>query len=138
MVKNPPAKARVTGDVSSIPESGRHPLEKEMATHSSIPAWRIPWTERSLEGYNPWGHRESDTSGHACTHNSGKMPPPLHLLPPAWESVICYFCLFILNLYWSQGLPFASHQRNESRGTVPKRDEGMGQVATGWQVGESC
>ena len=22
-----------------------HPLEKEMATHSSIPAWRIPWTE---------------------------------------------------------------------------------------------
>ena len=23
------------------------PLEKEMATHSSIPAWRIPWTEES-------------------------------------------------------------------------------------------
>ena len=22
------------------------PLEKEMATHSSIPAWRIPWTEK--------------------------------------------------------------------------------------------
>ena len=22
-----------------------HPLEKEMVTHSSIPAWRIPWTE---------------------------------------------------------------------------------------------
>ena len=22
-----------------------HPLEKEMATHSSILAWRIPWTE---------------------------------------------------------------------------------------------
>ena len=21
------------------------PLEKEMATHSSVPAWRIPWTE---------------------------------------------------------------------------------------------
>ena len=34
------------------------PLEKEMATHSSIPAWRIPWT--SLEGYSPWGHKESD------------------------------------------------------------------------------
>ena len=30
-VKNPPAKAEV-------------PLEKEMATHSSILAWRIPWT----------------------------------------------------------------------------------------------
>ena len=25
------------------------PLEEEMATHSSILAWEIPWTERSLE-----------------------------------------------------------------------------------------
>ena len=32
------------GDLGSIPGSGR-PLEKEMTTHSSIPAWRIPWTE---------------------------------------------------------------------------------------------
>ena len=32
------------------------PLEKEMATHSSIPAWRIPWTEE-LVGYSPWGRR---------------------------------------------------------------------------------
>ena len=32
------------------------PLEKEMATHSSILAWRIPWTE-SLAGYSPWGHK---------------------------------------------------------------------------------
>ena len=30
------------------------PLEEEMATHSSILAWRIlPWTEQSLVGYNP-------------------------------------------------------------------------------------
>ena len=32
------------GDLGSIPGSGRS-LEKEMATHSSIFAWRIPWTE---------------------------------------------------------------------------------------------
>ena len=25
--------------------SQEDPLEKEMATHSGIPAWRIPWTE---------------------------------------------------------------------------------------------
>jgi len=31
-------------------------MEKEMATHSSIVAWRIPW-KRSLVGYSPWGHR---------------------------------------------------------------------------------
>ena len=41
MVKNPPANARDTG---SIPGLGR-PLEGEMASHSSILAWEIPWTE---------------------------------------------------------------------------------------------
>ena len=35
------------------------PLEKEMATHSSILAWEIPWTEE-LAGYSPRGHKESD------------------------------------------------------------------------------
>ena len=30
-----------------------------MATHSSILAWRIPWTEE-FESYSPWGHKESD------------------------------------------------------------------------------
>ena len=33
------------------------PLEEGMATHSSILAWRIPGTERSLVGYSPWSHR---------------------------------------------------------------------------------
>ena len=32
------------GDTGLIPGSGRS-LEKDMATHSSIHAWRIPWTE---------------------------------------------------------------------------------------------
>ena len=32
-----------------------------MATHSSILAWRIPWTEE-LVGYNPWSCKESDTT----------------------------------------------------------------------------
>ena len=34
------------GDPSSIPGSG-NPLEKEMATYSSILTWKIPWTEES-------------------------------------------------------------------------------------------
>jgi len=34
-----------------------------MATHFSILAWRIPWTEYSvLVGYHPWGHKELDTT----------------------------------------------------------------------------
>ena len=40
MVKSLPANA---GDVGSL--GGKDPLEKGMATHSSIVAWKIPWTE---------------------------------------------------------------------------------------------
>ena len=36
-------------------------LEKEMATHSSVLAWRIPGT-RSLVGCRLWGRTESDTT----------------------------------------------------------------------------
>ena len=41
MIKKPPANA---GDSSSIP-GFEDALEEEMATHTSILAWRIPWTE---------------------------------------------------------------------------------------------
>ena len=41
-VKNLPANA---GDLGSIPSVRKIPLEKGIATHSSIFAWRIPWTE---------------------------------------------------------------------------------------------
>ena len=40
VVKNPPA----VGDVGLFPGSGR-PLNKEMATHSSMLSWEIPWIE---------------------------------------------------------------------------------------------
>ena len=44
MVKNPPAYAGDVRDIGTIPGS-EDSLEKEMATHSSILAWRSPWTE---------------------------------------------------------------------------------------------
>ena len=44
VVKNMPVNAGDTGDVGSIPGSGRS-LKEEMATHSGILAWKIPWTE---------------------------------------------------------------------------------------------
>ena len=37
------------------------PLDKAMATHSSILAWRIPWTEEPRV-YNPWDRKELDTT----------------------------------------------------------------------------
>ena len=47
------------GDPGSAPGSGRFP--GEMATHSSIPAWRIPWTEEPAS-LQSMGLKESDTT----------------------------------------------------------------------------
>ena len=46
----------------------KDPLEKEMATHSSILAWRIPWTEEP-GGLQSMGHKESDTTERLHTHS---------------------------------------------------------------------
>ena len=43
-ISDQPASVGDTRDVGSIPGQ-EDPLEKEMATHFSILAWRIPWTE---------------------------------------------------------------------------------------------
>ena len=44
VIKNPPAN---TGDIEMQVQSlgQKDPLEEVMVTHSSILAWRIPWTE---------------------------------------------------------------------------------------------
>ena len=38
------------------------PLEKERATHSSILAWKIPWTEEPGRLHSPQGHKELHTT----------------------------------------------------------------------------
>ena len=48
---------------TGVPSLGREdPLEKEMATHSSILAWRMPWTEEAGGLHSPRGRKESDTT----------------------------------------------------------------------------
>ena len=47
MVSTGASQVANEGDPVSIPGSGRSP-EGEMATHSSIIAWRIPWTEEPM------------------------------------------------------------------------------------------
>ena len=44
-----------------------------MVTHSIVLAWKIPPGQRSLEGYSPWGHKESDMTEHthACSGGDG-------------------------------------------------------------------
>ena len=61
MVKNPPAMRETWA--RSLDWEG--PLEKGKVTHSSILAWRIPWTVYSL-----WGHTESDTTKQLHFHFS--------------------------------------------------------------------
>ena len=41
-------------------------LEEGMATHSTILTWN-PQVQRSLEGYSPWGHKESDSTEQLST-----------------------------------------------------------------------
>ena len=41
-----------------------------MATHSSILAWRIPWTEKPGRLYSPWGFKESDKTKHALHYTT--------------------------------------------------------------------
>ena len=46
MVKNSPANAGDLGEVVSILD-WEDPLKKGMETHSSMLAWRLPWTEEA-------------------------------------------------------------------------------------------
>ena len=58
VVKNSPAKEEdIRMQVQSL--GWEDPLEEGMATHFSVLAWRIPWTEEPA-GYSPLGRKESD------------------------------------------------------------------------------
>ena len=66
MVKNPRTNAGdIETQVQSLDQKGH--LEEDMATHSSILPGE-PQGQRSLEGCDPWGCKESDRTGDpACT-----------------------------------------------------------------------
>ena len=50
------------------------PLEKEIATHSSVLAWEIPGTEEPGE-LDPWGSKESDMTEWLKMHTQGDLGP---------------------------------------------------------------
>ena len=74
VVKNLPARSRDVRDAGLIPGSGRSP-GVEVAAHSSILAWRIPWTEDpggpQFIGLQRVSH---DCSDLACTLISPLLP----------------------------------------------------------------
>ena len=67
-VKNPPA-IQETQETKVRSLGWEDPLEKEKATHSSILAWEIPWTEESSRPHSQWGRKESDTTEQLSTRN---------------------------------------------------------------------
>ena len=72
MVKNLPSNEANVRDVGPIPELGGS-LEEGMTTHSSILAWRIPWTEES-GGLQPIRVRRVRVrrNGNNLAHNHGR------------------------------------------------------------------
>ena len=63
MIKDPPAKEQEMQETTVPSLIQEDPLQEEMATHSSILAWKIPWTDK-LGGLQ-WGRKESDMTEHA-------------------------------------------------------------------------
>ena len=66
VVKNPLTSA---GDMD-LPPGWEDPLEKELETHSSVLAWKIPWTEEpgQLQSMGSQCVRHTWAAEHACTH----------------------------------------------------------------------
>ena len=62
MVKNPPAMQEMW--VGTL--GWGNPPEKAVATHFSVFAWEIPWTE-GPGGYSPWSCKELDMTEHTHT-----------------------------------------------------------------------
>ena len=73
--KNPAANAGATGSMQVRTLGWEDSLEKEMAIHSSILAWEVPWTDEPgwlAESPRPWHHKKLNRTEclhvHAHTH----------------------------------------------------------------------
>ena len=75
MVRNLPAMR----EIQFISLGWKDSLEKEMATHSSILAWRISWTEMPGRLHSPWDHKELDRT-EQLTHTSHYLIMPQFIL----------------------------------------------------------
>ena len=62
------------------------PLEKEMATHSSVFAWEIPWTEEPGVDCGPWGRKELDTTERRTLLSFRLSPHHLLVILPTFQT----------------------------------------------------
>ena len=101
MVKNLPA----VWDTRVWSLGGEDPLEKELATHSRILAWRILWTEEpgrlQSTGSKESGMTEWLTHTHTHTHT--------HFSPPPVERQYCEHCGFLISMSNLKKFPLKMH-----------------------------
>ena len=96
-------------DLGSIPGSGRS-LEKEIAAHFSILAWRIPWTEEA-GGLQSMG---SQRVGHYWATFTFSLILCFHIMKPTgliFLFVVTDFVLVSDFLRWCHGQPPTKHYR---------------------------
>ena len=90
------------------------PLEKEMATHSSILAWKIPWTEEPSGLPVQWGCKELDVTEHTqaravLSRGGGSYPDPGRA--ETWLRICLHPDSVCARTVW-RAFPLASHFRN--------------------------
>ena len=90
------------------------PLEKEMATHSNILAWKIPL--KSLAGYSPWGRRESDTTERPSIYTTPSVSRHMHGHIPREKHIEKLLCPYVNPVERLLRGPFCSceHRGSES------------------------
>ena len=106
MVKNPPAVQE-----TCVQSLGRYdPLEKRMATHSNIVAWRIPWTEEPgrLQSSSVQFSR-SVMSNSLWLHGLQHARPPSPSPTPRAYSDLCPLSWWCHPTISSSVVPFSSH-----------------------------
>ena len=133
VVKNPPANAGDARDTGSIPGSGRSP--EGMATHSSILAWRIPWTEEpgglQSSGSQRVGHdwacmqrpsssfgRQIRLQGSYQNHDSLASPPPPCQSPPITHLITNFSSTKLTWMWGGRGNLFLSGVKQRGAGDV--------------------
>ena len=92
MVKNPLANAGDAGDAGLIPGLGSSPGGR-MATHSSILAWRIPWTEEPGRLQSIGSERVRHNRAHTC------VPSTAGLMQVVFILIYLLLVLLLIDLY---------------------------------------
>ena len=119
VVKNLPAKTGHTRDAGSIPWLSKIPGKQEMATHFSVLAWKIPWTEESgrLPSMGSQRVRHDLATEHAhslCSMNTQHHGSTRYCFCTLWNE--CAWALIIFFNHLKMQKHFLVHEYNKVSG----------------------